>query len=504
MRFKLVHKLFLVLALTSLSGILLFALIAHATIGQNFVDYLNRLQLQHTTQLADMLVQQRNGEPLIEQIEFNPRLWRSLMRELRHSAHQVQPPHERSQSAPMTLPPPRPRPSHEPPGRRPGGGPPPPYGPANGPGKAPHQPLIRGITVYDSEQQIIIGKVPYDRARSLTAVRSNGKILGWVGAPDIRTPQSPVDIAFAKRQRSLLGYGALVAVLLSLGAAAVMARRLTRPISALSEAATDLASGRTNREIPVQSEDELGQLSRDFNTLAQTLSRNERARQRWIADISHELRTPLAVMRAEVDAVLDGIRTPDQGTVASIDQECQRLTRLVDDLYQLARADIGALDYNFETVSMATLVDEAVSRYRPRLIAAGLQCDFQLDPDESTPPDVKLDRQRIAQLLDIVFENCCHYVAAPGTVHVGLSTHSQWAIVNIDDTGPGVAKENLEALFEPLHREDYSRSRRSGGSGLGLAIARRIADGHDGKLSASASDYGGLRITLKLKLERPG
>ncbi|MEQ8659568.1 MAG: ATP-binding protein, partial [Gammaproteobacteria bacterium] len=301
---------------------------------------------------------------------------------------------------------------------------------------------------------------------------------------------------FAERQLQLLVIAALAAGLLAIPVAWWLARRLVQPLRRLGAAARALAEGRFDARVPAGSGDELGQLAQDFNLLARALEQNESARRRWIADVSHELRTPLAILAGEIEAARDGVRPLDSRLLDSLGAESDRLAQLVEDLYLLARADIGALDFEFAPVALDALVGDALERFRHRLAAAGIDCHAAL----ARGCRVTADRHRIAQLLENLCENCCRYVTAPGALWVTLTCVEGRARLVIEDSGPGVAAGEHARLFDLLHRGEPSRNRRHGGSGLGLAICARIAQAHGGSIGARTGAHGGLAIELELPL----
>ena len=501
MRLKLFHKLFLVLVGTSLCSVLLFAGFAHWYSSRSFLRYLNDEREARLTALSEQLlvVHERDGD--WRALQDDARAWRRLLREAMRPAPLAEdgaPPGERPA---MTNDGFRPPPMDDA-----GRGPPPHDAAEHGPpplGRGEHRPppMFRGMprmepTLYDAKLQVIAGPLPYRADMSLRPITDAGRTLGYVGMPPLRRPADARDVRFARRQARILFGGAAFALVLSLLAAAWVARRLSRPIMELGAGARALASGEFETRLPPLGSDEIGELVGDFNVLARTLEDNESARRRWFADVSHELRTPLTIMRGELEAAGDGIRRIDAALVESLRQETARLTHLVDDLYQLARADIGALDYEFTRASLGALLAESISHFAHRWQQAGIAYDYDIDADLCAP----LDTRRILQLLENLFENCCRYTDAPGRVAITARREGGQARLTIADSGPGVASEEVPLLFEPLHRAEHSRSRAHGGSGLGLAICKRIVLAHGGHITAQASPLGGLAIHIQLPL----
>jgi two-component system, OmpR family, sensor histidine kinase BaeS len=253
--------------------------------------------------------------------------------------------------------------------------------------------------------------------------------------------------------------------------------------------------------VPVTSGDELGRLASDFNALALTLEKNEQARRSWLADISHELRTPLAILRGEIEALEDGLRQPTPEAIRSLHGEVMRLGRLVDDLQQLALSDLGALTYRKEELDLVPLLAAVIDSYRPELVRNGLQLHVELP---RLPVTVFADGERLRQLFANLLDNALKYTDGDGQVEVRLAEEGGQAKIDICDSAPTVAAQELERLFERFYRVEGSRNRASGGAGLGLAICRNIVEAHDGSISARESSLGGLWLEISLPLGREG
>jgi two-component system sensor histidine kinase BaeS len=269
-----------------------------------------------------------------------------------------------------------------------------------------------------------------------------------------------------------------------------------RPIRNLAAATREVASGHYDTRLPVRSSDELGRLARDFNAMAGTLESHEKARRGWIADISHELRTPVAVLRGEIEALLDGIRPITPERIRSLHGETLRLHRLVEDLYQLSLSDLGALTYRKEPLDPADLLRRVIETYRPAFQDKGLGISLHL------PADLKQrifgDRERLEQLFTNLVENSLRFTDPGGQLRISGSGEGDRVVIEFQDSPPGVPEAELERLFDRLYRLESSRSRASGGAGLGLAICKNIVEAHSGTISAQASPWGGLLIRISL------
>jgi two-component system sensor histidine kinase BaeS len=303
---------------------------------------------------------------------------------------------------------------------------------------------------------------------------------------------------FLKEQRLAFAMVAGIVLLLATGLSLLLSKRLVRPLRGLAEATRQLTAGKFTTRVGVASVDELGQLAANFNTLAATLGKNEQARRQWVADISHELRTPVAILRGEIEALQDGIRQPDSNSLHSLHGEVLRLTRLVDDLYQLAMSDMGALTYRKEKLDPARLLKETIAAHEAKFSGKGITIDVAVPPENTLA--LFGDAERLRQLFANLLDNTLKYTDTGGKLRIGMTCHNHTTTFDFQDSAPGVATADMDRLFERLYRVECSRNRRTGGAGLGLAICRNIVEAHQGKISVHSSPLGGLWVQIKLPL----
>lgn len=352
------------------------------------------------------------------------------------------------------------------------------------------------VLLQDADRQLLYGPAePWGKPPMFVDLQAEGRTIGHLGLIPPRILADRRIVKFASEQNQSL---AIIALSIAAGAALLsipLAGRLVRRITALATATTKLAAGAYDIRVPAEATDELGQLARDFNRLAGTLEKNEQLRRRWVADISHELRTPLAVLRGEVEAVQDGVRQLTPQTIDSIHTEILHLSRLVDDLYELALADIGALTYRKENLDLRTLVGQAVQSCRDEFRARGLTIEC-LAPAE--PLILFGDAERLRQLLNNLLQNSLRYTDPGGELRIDFGENGEFFQLRLADSAPGVPAEALAHLFERLYRVEDSRNRAHGGAGLGLALCKSIAEAHGGTIAAGPSALGGLEIVISL------
>jgi len=231
---------------------------------------------------------------------------------------------------------------------------------------------------------------------------------------------------------------------------------------------------------------------------ATELQRLGRARRDFIANISHELRTPLSVLRGEIEAFQDGVREPTPEAIAALHAEVMKLGRLVDDLYELSLSDLGALTYRRAETDLAGLLRQVVDAYRNDLAGRGIRVEEDVPADRPFPAFA--DPDRLNQLFSNLLENSLKYTEEGGRLKVRIARGNGKAVVDLEDSGPGVPEAELARLFDRLYRVEGSRSRATGGAGLGLAICRNIVEAHGGTIAAFPSSMGGLGVRVELPL----
>jgi two-component system, OmpR family, sensor histidine kinase BaeS len=357
---------------------------------------------------------------------------------------------------------------------------------------SPPQPRV-SYALLDENKQYIVGRFPPRDKYGYREILFDGEVVGYLAIGKRDRLADGFELNFVERQQDYIGIITLGLLLLSLLVSWPLARHLVKPIADLAKAMTGLAQGRYGQKLQLKRNDEFAQLNRDFNALSSTLASNETARKRWLGDISHELRTPVAVLRGELEAMLDGVRPLDLRAVQSAHDEIRQLQRLIDDLHELTRTDIGTMHYRKSNLELGQLIDEQAEKYRGMLAEHGIKLAV------NRPQKLAMlfaDNNRLQQLFANIFTNICKYAADGDLCKLSLLLENNTAQVTIEDNGPGVEDEHLSHLFEHLYRVENSRNRKLGGSGLGLSICRQIVEAHQGEIRAERSTLGGLAIII--------
>ena len=355
------------------------------------------------------------------------------------------------------------------------------------------QPVQR-LALLDSQKRIVIGNPDLSEGATVRPVLVDDRVVGWIARAPLRRISTAADLAFEQEQQRSAWIIAGFALALAALVAMVLARAFLQPLKRVAAATNRLAAGDYATRVEVGSRDELGRLAGDFNRLAEALARNEELRRRFMADVSHELRTPIAVLRAGLEAIEDGVRPLTRESVASLQGEVAALGKLVEDLYQLALSDVGALAYRKERSDVADVLEQAIEPFAGRLAERQLSLEKKLEGDLK----VMGDADRLAQAFRNLLENSARYTDPGGMVRVTARRNGAGVKIDFEDSSPGVPTEALPRLFERFYRVEGSRSRANGGAGLGLAIVRSVVEAHGGSIAAAASALGGLRVTISL------
>lgn len=501
MRFGITPKLFGAILLTNVVMAVAFGVAMQVSLDRGFRDYVHsreerRLQALAQT-LATAYAEQGNWDFLLRDASRWPSLtWRERP-ERRPPPDGAAPPRPPPRQKDAITPgidagrPPdttapesgsmlRPRPA---PASRDGWAPPPPF---RGP---------PGLALVDAQRRPVAGSVRASGEAILSQpVVVGGATVGW-----LQLHEPPFASGDSRFLDELLRTGwvvAGIALLLAALAALPLARGLLSPIRRLGQATHRLAAGDYAVSIAPGSRDELGQLVTDFNRLAATLKDAEATRRAFLADVSHELRTPLAVLRGELEALQEGIRSCTPEAVQSLQAEVATLGSLVDDLYDLAVADLGPGAYQKETVDASRLVADAVEAFADRFAARGHSVDASAIG--TAPAPVHGDPRRLMQVMNNLLENALRYTDPGGRVRVALHVDADVVAIDVMDSAPGVPPHLLPRLFERLFRVEPSRSREFGGAGLGLALCRAVVQAHGGEIDANPSPLGGVWIRVRL------
>lgn len=372
---------------------------------------------------------------------------------------------------------------------------------------APHEnPPPRpynALTVTDQFGKVIRAGSDFKLGDSLPAsefqhgapIQVDGKTVGYlIFSPPPFDEDSP-ERNFLIRTTQFLIYGALAATGIALLLGTVLSRSLTSPIRELTQATHAVSQGDLSQQVPVRSNDELGELAQAFNKMSNELSRSVNARKQMTADIAHELRTPLSLILGHAEAVHDGVLPPTRENFEIIREEATRLEHLVNDLRILSLADAGELTITPQTIEPERLLQEVASLYQVQI----QRKNIMLDLDIASPlPTIEVDPGRMTQVLTNILDNALRHTPEGGEITLSAKEVNGQVELAVQDSGPGLKAEDLERIFNRFYRTDTSRQREDGGSGLGLAIAKSLVQAHGGQVSAVSEEGKGLKVIVML------
>ena len=316
----------------------------------------------------------------------------------------------------------------------------------------------------------------------------------------------------------------LFSAIVSLGLGYSLSQALTQRVTALHQGARALAGGDLATRVAVDGADELAALAVEFNRMAAQLAaaaeergRLEGTRRDLIAAISHDLRTPLASLRAMTEALADGlVDDPVTRTryLTTMRGQIGHLSSLIDDLFELAQIDAGALRLDLQRASLSDLISDTLEGMRPQAAAKGVQLQGSIAPGVGP---VLVAPQKIERVLYNLVTNAIRHTPSAGVVTISVSSElpklsietqtprghpklktQNWVVVEVADTGEGIAAEDLPRIFDRFYRGEKSRSRATGGAGLGLAIAQGIVEAHGGRIWVESAQERGTRIRFTL------
>jgi two-component system OmpR family sensor kinase len=388
---------------------------------------------------------------------------------------------------------------------------------------------MRGAMTWDMALQFVLadaeGRVVYDdvagnpgrllsgdERAAAEPISAGGEVAGFlvVTVPRRSTLLGPLEEALVTRLRRWLAVAGLAAGGLALLLGLALSRSLTAPLQRLASAARGIAQRDFSRRVQPEGSAELVEVALAFNEMAAALDESEQQRKNMVADVAHELRTPLAVLQGNLQALLDDLYPLDKAEVSRLYDETRLLSRLVDDLRDLALADAGQLSLNLGAVDAAALVADVGESLG--LAAEAHEAVLKLELEEDLPP-VLADPDRLAQVLRNLVTNALRYTPPGGTITLSARRDGAFLRLVVADTGEGIAPGDLPHVFDRFWRADRSRSRDDGtaaaagrgarepiGSGLGLAIAQSLVEAHGGRIWAESDPGVGSRFAVTIPL----
>lgn len=361
-----------------------------------------------------------------------------------------------------------------------------------------------GRVVFDSTHQAEGRRLrPGEKARAVAITASDNRaVIGYLllSFPDLSARLGTLEQGFLDRVRRVLFIGASLAVGLALAVGALLSHSLTAPLQRLAAAARSVGKGHLDQQVKVEGSAEMAEVGRAFNEMIAALKDAEAQRKNLVADVAHELRTPLTVLQGNLQAILDGVYALDTAEISRLYDETRLLSRLVDDLRELALADAGQLHLNLRPTDVAQVIHNTLDTLA--LAAEAQQVALTSQIADDLPP-VQADPDRVAQVLRNLLINALRHTPPGGSVTAEAHLAGAAVEIAVADTGEGIAPQDLPHVFDRFWRADPSRVRSdrfAGSTGLGLSIAQSLVEAHGGCIWVESTPGEGavFRFTLPL------
>ena len=292
----------------------------------------------------------------------------------------------------------------------------------------------------------------------------------------------------------------VASALAALIGALLLARWIIQPLERLRATSVQVAAGDLGARAPSQGPRELAELGSSFNEMAESIEQLFDARRELVAWASHDLRTPLASLRAMVEAVEDGIAASDE-YLPAIREQVENLSRLVDDLFEVACIDAGVLTLQLSDAPLDDLVQGCLRAVDAEARARNVNLEARVDPSN---PVVRMAPEKVERVLSNLLANALRHTPSEGAVNVTVEPDTEHVIVAVEDTGEGLTSAAASRMFDRFWRDDDSRTGATGGAGLGLAIAQGLVQAQGGRIWAENRATGGMRVAFTLPLAHRG
>lgn len=311
----------------------------------------------------------------------------------------------------------------------------------------------------------------------------SGSRIGTLEVRELRAAKE--ELFLYRADRFLLLSIAIVGVVAILGSI-LFSRRLTRPIKELARAASAIGRGNLTTRVEAPTLDEVGDLSRTFNTMANALETQESLRRRLIADVAHELRTPLAVIRGELEAMMDGMVSVDEKHLQSLHEETGRLKNMVEGIEELNQAEASTLSINLQSLLVKPFLGNIVDRFRPLFLEKGVALDLFCEND----PELMADPERMSQVMVNLLGNALRATEKGGRVSIIVDRLPGEVKIVVEDNGSGIKQEDLPFIFERFYHGP------EGGLGIGLTIVKELMQAQGGSIEVKSAPGAGSTFSL--------
>lgn len=355
-------------------------------------------------------------------------------------------------------------------------------------GKEEREQLLKGEPVLKSGFEERFGRKILSVAIPLL---DNSRLEGiiYLYVPLAKISELTVDFSF------LWLVGGVAFILLAAFLGFKLLHKLTRPLTAMKEAAEKVSKGDYSARVDIKSSDEIGQLANAFNHMSESIQKVDEKKREFLADVSHELRTPISYIKGYSEALETGLikNAEEQGKYLKlINREAGRMVKIVADLLDLSRLDAEEYKLMKNPFPLAQLIEDFIIKYGPAMEEKRISLTLDLDPDII----INADEGRMEQIFQNIIDNAIRYTESEGVISISLLKHSFGCVVEIKDTGIGIPEEDIQNLTSRFYRVNKARSRADGGTGLGLAIVNKLVNLHKGRMEITSKLDKGTTVKL--------
>lgn len=315
----------------------------------------------------------------------------------------------------------------------------------------------------------------------------------------VKTPLDQMNMALKQVYSIIWFFVILTLIILSIVIYAVSEKFIINPIEKVNKVSREIAKGKVEERVEIKSEDELGELAKNFNYMADAIEKTEINRREFIANVSHELRSPMTSIKGFIAGILDGIIPPDKEHfyLEKVSEEVERLTRLISDLLDISAMQAGKLSFNFAKVDLNEMLKTAVINLEPKVTSKNLSVDIDLFNGDMS---VRADRDKIMQVATNLTDNAIKYCIDGGNIKISSRIKDNKAIVSIYNDSPQLTEEQLNQVWERFYKADKSRTNKYS-TGLGLSIVMNIVNNHKQEVWCKNSDDGN-GVVFEFTLDR--
>jgi two-component system sensor histidine kinase BaeS len=315
-------------------------------------------------------------------------------------------------------------------------------------------------------------------------------IIGYFGTSYL----SSASVSFISTLNHSFMISAVIALIFGFIISIVLSKQISKPLAKITETANKMRYGNLNVRANVNTNTkEIDELSNSINYLAETLNNQEMLRKRLTSDMAHELRTPLTTLKTHVEAFMDGIWEPTNERLETFYEEIERLTKMVDNLRNLAKLEQTNISLSTSKVNLSNELEKIIDAYKPLYIKENYELTSIITPEIMA----KIDIDKFKQIINNLLSNSYKYLKPNGKVTVVLKKEKQNIIIKVIDYGIGIPEHDIPYIFERFYRSDLSRNRDTGGSGIGLTITKAFVEAHGGKIYLESKINEGTTFTVE-------